>query len=82
MKRRRERDCIILQLDFLTFEQSDSTLRLNVNRRLLRLECRAAARVSLVAPLMLEIHRGRCRGENDTWHSHPIVEYRTGEVLA
>ena len=34
---------------FSFFKQSDSTPRLSVDRRLLRLECRVAARVNFVA---------------------------------
>ena len=53
---------------FLTFKQSEFTSCLSADRPLLRLECRVAARVSLVAGLRYQESIVRCRGANESWH--------------
>src|SRR5664280_3409714 len=67
---------------FLTFKQSEFTSCLSADRPLLRLECRVAARVSLVAGLCYLESIVRCGGANENWHSRPIAEYRAGEDIA
>jgi len=47
---------------FLTFKQSEFTSCLSADRPLLKLECRVAARVSLVAGLSYLESIVRCRG--------------------
>ncbi len=50
---------------FLTFKQSDFTSRLIVDRPLLRLQCRVAARVSLMTVSDTWNPVVRCRGANE-----------------
>jgi len=49
---------------------------------LLKLECRVAARVSLVAGLRYLESIVRCRGGKWDWHSRPIAEYQAGKDIA
>ena len=67
---------------FLTFKQSEFTSCLSADRPLLRLECRVAARVSLVAASDTWNPSWRCRGANENWHSRSIAEYRADENIA
>ena len=67
---------------FLTFKQCDLTSCLSADRPLLRLECRVAARVSLVAGLCYLESIVRCRGANESWRSRSIAEYLAGEDIA
>ena len=67
---------------FLTFKQSDLTSRLSSDRPLLRLECRVAARVTLMTASDTWNPTVRCRGANERWHSWSISEYQVGEDIA